>query len=235
MWPFENQPIVLLSVCMANSFFPFFSLGFHCNPFRTLTDEEWAEIAVIPSYVQQKLVVGYENLQVLGEKGYGKTTILLSIAAEKRHHGRRIAYEYIPEDGRTFQTPLDNLDDFFLDEAQRLEKKERKRLLTHPNAPSLVIASHEDLASLFAAYGRSLTTIKLGQTELAHLQAVLNRRLAYSSLTEHPPFTFTDEAVQQLWDKFGRNIRATEHYLYEYFQQLLVDDKKNSNWFKLPE
>ena len=36
---------------MRNPWFPFHSLGFRCNPFRVLTDEEWAEVAVLPEEV----------------------------------------------------------------------------------------------------------------------------------------------------------------------------------------
>ena len=87
-------------------------------------------MVVVSSQVQEVLDGGFTNLQVLGEKGYGKTTLLLYLTAQQRYAGRRVAYEWIPEDGRTFQTALTDLDCFFLDEAQRLTKKERKRLST---------------------------------------------------------------------------------------------------------
>lgn len=218
---------------VSSKFFPFYPLGFRCNPFRALTDEEWVEVAVIPPQLQQVLNNGRPNLQILGEKGYGKTTLLLWLAAQKTQSGHRTAYERIPEDGRTFHTPLTNLDHFLLDEAQRLTKRERQRLFSNPST-HLILASHENLAPLFAAHNRPLTTIELDQTTPAHLQAVLNRRLTYFALPDHPPAAFSQEAIQHLWQKFGRNLRATEQYLYEQFQQLLTDDP-SPDWFNLPD
>lgn len=206
---------------MTNQFFPFHALGFRCNPFRALTDEEWVETAVVPPQVQQTLNKGYTNLQILGEKGYGKTTLLLYLAAEKRRSSRRVCYEHIPEDGRTFQTSLQNLDYFCLDEAQRLTKKERKRLLNHTPSPGLIVASHENLAPLFAENKRPLTTIQLQDTGPDHLKAVLNKRLNYFSLENATPAPLSQQTINQLWQKFGRNIRAAEHHLYEYYQGLL--------------
>lgn len=206
---------------MTNPFFPFHALGFRCNPFRALTDEEWVEMAVISPQVQQTLNHSYTNLQILGEKGYGKTTLLLYLAAGKRKLGRLVAYEYIPEDGGAFQTPLQNLDYFFLDEAQRLAKKERRRLFEHMQGPGLIVASHENLAPLFAENKRPLTTIQLQDTGPDHLKAVLNKRLNYFSLENAAPTPLPQQTINQLWQKFGRNIRAAEHHLYEHYQNLL--------------
>lgn len=206
-----------------NQFFPFYSLGFRCNPFRALTDEEWVEVAVIPSSIQETLNNGYTNLQIVGEKGYGKTTILLIITAELKQSNRNATYEYIPENGRAFYTSLANLDHFLLDEVQRLTQNERKRLLSYSGRTRLILATHEDLTPLFTANNLPLTTIYLNKTGSAHLKAVLNNRLSYFSLEDTPPITFSDQDVQFLWNKFGRDFRAAEHYLYEYFQQLLTN------------
>jgi len=177
------------------------------------------EVAVRPPQIQQVLANGYTHLQILGEKGYGKTTLLLSMAAEKRLSGYQVTYEYIPEDGRTFQTSLHSLDYFFLDEAQRLNKSEHKRLLNPAPTTHFVLATHENLAAMFDADNLPLTTVELGDIGPDHLEAVLNKRLNYFSLSGVTPAPFSEESISYLWHKFGRNIRAAEQYLYEQFQE----------------
>ncbi len=205
---------------MTNRFFPFYSLGYECNPFRALTDEEWVEVAVVPTQVQEVLDSGFSNLQVLGEKGYGKTTLLLYLAAQQRYAGRRVAYERIPEDGRTFQTALDNLDCFLLDEAQRLTNKERKRLMKQTELIQLIVSSHEDFNGVFSVHKRPIMTVNLGVNGREHLRAVLNRRLAYFSLKDSSRAFISDEMIDFVWGEFGRDIRAVEQFLYEYYQEM---------------
>jgi hypothetical protein len=209
-----------------NRFFPFYALGFACNPFRALTDEEWVEAAVVPSQVQGVIDSGFVNLQILGERGYGKTTMLLFLAAQQRYAGKRVVYERISEDGCAFGTAVSGLDCFVLDEAQRLEKKERIRLLDQSQSVQLILASHDDLGRVFSACKRPIRTVDLGQSGPEHLRAVLNRRLRYFSLKDRLPEPLSEELIDFLWRKFGRNIRAVEQYLYEYFQGMVKEGEK---------
>lgn len=206
---------------MTSRFFPFHDIGFECNPFRALTDEEWVAVAVVPEGVRAALDEGLDNLQILGEKGYGKTTALLWMTAEMRYGGYRSAYEYIPEGEDTFQTVLEGLDFFLLDEGQRLGRRERGRLMRQSKDVRLVVAAHENLEGLFGKYGRPLKTIRLGESGPGHLRAILDRRLRYFALEGMEPVGFSVEAIDFLWGKFGRDVRAVEQYLYEYFQGLV--------------
>src|SRR5262245_45267305 len=52
----ENQDLT--------DFFPFHAIGFQCNPFRALTDEEWAAVAVLPADLQEALARGFDHLQI---------------------------------------------------------------------------------------------------------------------------------------------------------------------------
>src|SRR3990172_8894817 len=72
---------------MINPYFPFHALGFRCNPFRAVTDDEWVDIAILPEPVAEIAAKGFVNLQVLGEKGYGITTTLLAQAAQFKREG----------------------------------------------------------------------------------------------------------------------------------------------------
>src|SRR5262249_26539331 len=113
-----------------NSYFPFHALGFRSNPFRALTDEEWAEIVVLPPELAAAAAEAEArggHLQILGDRGRGKTSALLGLAAAQRQAGKRAAYEYLPEGRDSFRTALAGLDVFLLDEAQRLNGAEQRR------------------------------------------------------------------------------------------------------------
>lgn len=211
---------------MTSPYFPFHALGFRCNPFRVLTDDEWADIAVLPGAVASVVESGFAHLQVLGALGHGKTTTLLGLAARFRQDGRRVAYEYLPEGQPQFHTSLSGLDVFLLDETQRLNRGERDRLLSavqHARGGlTLVLSSHDDLGPLFAKRGLSLTTVHLDEAASPdHLGLVLARRLSYFALDKNAPgVILTPDAVRYLHETFGGNLRAIQYFLYEVFQRL---------------
>ena len=204
-----------------NPYFPFHDLGFRANPFRALADDEWAAIVVLPAGAVQAADAG-GHLQVLGERGHGKTSTLLGLQAHLRRAGRAASYEYLPEWQEVFHSPLDGVDIFLLDEAQRLKPAERTRLIGAAQAGRrLVLGSHEDLTALFAAAGLPLTTLLLDTGGRSHLEALLARRLAFFALSPETPVVTLDEtAVTYLDAAFGGNLRAMQWFLYEVFQSL---------------
>jgi hypothetical protein len=134
---------------MRDSYFPFHALGYRSNPFRALTDEEWADIVVLPGVVIEA-ASGAGHLQILGELGHGKTSTLLGLAQQFRRSGLSVAYEYLPIGHDSFTSTLTSLDVFLLDEVQRLRPNERRRLLAATaSGLRLVVGSHEDLTPLF--------------------------------------------------------------------------------------
>src|SRR5712692_10403753 len=134
---------------MRDPYFPFHALGFRSNPFRALTDEEWAAIVVLPEAILQAAASG-GHLQVLGEMGRGKTSTLLGLAEHFRHGGRFVEYEYLPIGQDMFKSPLAGLQVFLLDEVQRLRPDERRRLLAAARGGlRLILGSHDDLTPLF--------------------------------------------------------------------------------------
>lgn len=206
---------------MRDAYFPFYRLGLRANPFRALEDDEWAAIAVLPDAALMAAADG-AHLQVLGERGHGKSTTLRGLKAQLTQAGQQAMYEYLPEGQAIFQTPLDGVAVFLLDEAQRLTHSERDRLLAAARAGRrLILGSHEDFAGLFRAAGLSLTTLRLKDDGRAHLEAVLVRRVAYFALEPgEPPVTFEPGAVDYLHARFGSDLRASERFLYEFFQVL---------------
>ena len=206
---------------MRDPYFPFNALGYRSNPFRALTDEEWADIVVLPNVVVEAVANG-GHLQVLGELGHGKTSTLLGLTRQFRRAGRRVAYEYLPIEHDVFTSSLGNLDVFLLDEVQRLRPGERRRLLTAAKTGlRLILGSHEDLAPLFKRAVLALTTVRLDHVVPEQLAALLARRLEAAALPDSAlRVTFDPSALVYLEARFGSNLRAMERFLYEVFQRL---------------
>jgi hypothetical protein len=205
-------------------YFPFDSVGFRANPFRRLTNDEWAAVAVLPDELLRAVDLGSEHVQVLGGQGRGKTTCLLGLAVRLRCSGLRVVYEYLAAGQGRFRTTLDGLDVFLLDEAQRLGSGERRRLLASARhartGPRLVIGTHEDLTPTFARRGLALAIVGIDSVTATHVATVLARRLAHFAVDERPGIAFSADAVRYLCDAFGGNLRLIEGFLYEVFQSL---------------
>jgi len=203
-----------------NSFFPFHALGFRCNPFRALTDEEWGAIVLLPAAVTDALSAGGRHLQIVGEAGCGKTSTLLALWKQFQDGGQRAAYEYLPAGTTVFRTDLRPLEVFLLDEAQRLNRRARRRLAAAAAEDSarIIVSSHRDLSPLFERAGASLTTVRLDFPSPARLRQMLHRRLAYFALHPDAPPSFRDDALDALRRASGGNLRAVERCLYEAFQ-----------------
>lgn len=205
---------------MPQRFFPFHDLGLQANPFRTLTHEEWLAVTVLPREISQLLESEIGHLQFRGRKGCGKTTVLYSVEAHLRQAERRVAYERVAEDADRFSAPIEGLEFFLLDEAQRLTPAERHRLLAAAPGLCLIIGNHEDFTRQFRRRGLSLLTINLDGMMFSELATILERRLAYFSLTGSPSHSFSASALTFLRRRYAPDLRAAELFLYEYFQQL---------------
>jgi hypothetical protein len=205
-------------------YFPFDSVGFRANPFRRLTDDEWAAVAVLPDELLRFTDRRSHHVQVLGGPGRGKTTCLLGLAARLRCSGLSVVYEYLAAGQDCFRTPLDAVEVFLLDEAQRLRSRERGRLLAaagHPlDGPRLVMGTHEDLTAAFARRGLALATVGVDSVTTTHVAMVLARRLAHFTVDERPGITFSADAVRYLSQAFRGNLRLIEGFLYEVFQDM---------------
>ncbi|MBN1429586.1 MAG: hypothetical protein JXB07_14545 [Anaerolineae bacterium] len=197
-------------------YFPFHELGLRSNPFRALTDSEWADIVILSSELLS-LASQPTHLQILGPMGAGKTSSLLGLAAHFRRLGQYTTYTYIPDGQTTFAAPPETTHIFLLDEAQRLHQQEIKRLLTCPYR--LIIASHADLAADFARAGQPLATQCLGPVDTQQLHDLLKKRLDYFARPEGAHLGFSLEAVDYLRQAGAGNLRFIESWLYEFIQR----------------
>lgn len=187
------------------------------NPFQALTEEEWAEIVVWPDTAAAAFNQS-AHLQFLGQMGSGKTSLLLACQARLcSDPTRRVKLEYLAEGESHRRTPLDQLDVYLLDEAQRLNWWEKRKWLAAASRTPVrfIFSSHQDMTPLFQSYRLPLTTIHLDAPTPAHLQALLERRLAYFD----SPITFAPETVTYLWQRFSPNWRDLEFFLYDVWQQ----------------
>lgn len=208
-----------------NRFFPFHPFGLRGNPFRALTDEEWAEIVVLPD-AAMGAASGTAHLQIIAARGRGKTSALLGLAAAFAREGKKAVYEYLAEGQSSFSAEARGLDVFLLDEAQRLSERELDKLLRLAASPGeklrLALSSHVDLTPQFSRRGLPFVTVPLGSIAPAYLQKILDRRLRYFALGGSPTAqtTFAPDAADFLCQQFGGDLRSAERFLYEFFQRL---------------
>ena len=169
---------------MNSSYFPFHDIGFRCNPFRALTEVEWAEVAVLPEELTTVLEENNTHIQIIGNDGHGKTTTLMGLIAYFSRKGKRFAYEYLPHGQSKYNTDIQNLELFLLDEFQRLNERQRVRLIASASESpidglQLAVSSHEDFSNYFKACDLPLKTIRLEKISVHRLGIILDRRMRY--------------------------------------------------------
>jgi len=178
-------------------------------------------VAVLPSAAVPLLLSPAGCWQIVGPMGSGKTSSLLGLQAHFAEKGWAVAYEYLAEGQKSFTTQPAGLDLFLLDEAQRLRRRERRRLMqvVRDGGFRLIISSHEDLTPLFVRWKLPLATVSLGaQLSPEHYQAVLAKRLKYFALPGMAQVTLGETAVHFLYNTFRENMREAEYFLYEVWQ-----------------
>ena len=200
---------------------PWWNAGFVCNPFRAVSGDEWRAVALLPVAARECLrKEDAPGLQVLGDAGRGKSSLLHAIVREATLLQKQIIYEYVPRESESFVSEVAHGTWFCLDEAQRLNPRERDRLLRMAREKSvrLLLAAHENLAPLFAAAQMPLDTVNLAHLSDAHFAAVLTNRLRYFARPGVETATLAPDAVTYLSERFGGDLRGAERFLYEHFQ-----------------
>lgn len=201
-------------------FFLHHEIGYRANPFGALTAVEWTAVSFLPPNIQQIVEDGFVHLQLIGPKGSGKTTTLHNLTDHFRQQGKRVIYEYIAEGQHHFDTDLTLADIFVLDEAQRLNWRQRRIWLKSATAVTCIFSSHQDLTPHFKRRNLPLTAVAVDEViSEAHYQRWLDKRFAYFALPDVPGLCLTEEAVRFLHATFGKDMRAAEYFLYEVFQQ----------------
>ncbi|MDQ7035615.1 MAG: hypothetical protein Q9P01_12500 [Anaerolineae bacterium] len=177
-------------------YFPFTKLGLSSNPFRTLTDEEWADIAVIPAPIEASFNAG-DNLLLLGQQGRGKSTILRHLIRRLAWHGKQTAYERLPSFASYYQTTIRDLDAFALDEAQRLVPWQWFSILQQVHrGMRLIVGSHRNDKWLFQLARIPITVFHMETlSNRQHLERVLQYRIEYFSIADNAMIHFTQQQL----------------------------------------
>jgi hypothetical protein len=193
---------------------PFSHLNLRRNPFGELTAAERTVLAVVDcSEALQHLAMPRAVVQVIGEKGFGKTTHLLALAA----HFADNAYVHIPE-GQRGEIP-ESGEPLLIDEAQRLTLTQRWQ--TFRSDRRLILGTHTDFQSVLRRADRPILTIAANQfTNELRVHTLLNARIQCARRDNGPIPSVTTSTASKLFRQFGSDIRSIEHAMYDTFQQL---------------
>jgi hypothetical protein len=197
---------------------PYARLNLRRNPFGELTRQERAELAVVDTQRWlSELAGGRTAVQFLGACGHGKTTHLLAL--ERLLTGA--VYVYLPEDGP--QPVIPPTRPLVLDEAQRLSRWQRRRVFAQMGP--LILGSHEDHAQELSRAGYCVVTEHVARSACPRrLQQLLNRRIEASRVGQGPLPRIDEARAAELHQHFGADIRRTERYLYDEFQQRVQEN-----------
>ena len=201
-------------------FLRFYRLGFKSNPFRVLTDEEWAAVSIVPQYVMNIVDHTAHHIQFIGDMGRGKTTLLLGLLSYLQQQEINTTYEYIPEGQHYFKT-RQVLDVFMLDEVQRLYWWERRRLYKAlENGTRLIFSTHQDIQQTFHQRNLALEVVNVNLLyDRDSLFEMWQRRLDYFRIGEST-ISIEMDGIDFLIEKFGDDRRSMERFLYEAFQAM---------------
>jgi hypothetical protein len=188
-------------------------LGLSRNPFQTADYETDDLHYVSVPWVESAFSRSDQWLQIMGEKGRGKTTLLRALCGPG-------LYEWVPEGQHDFATQSTLGRTFFLDEAQRLAQSSWSRLVSHDCRPQrLVFSSHQDLTAVLAGFGIECQTLLIDPLDPDWIGTVLNRRIErYTQICSS--IRLSGEAIAELMRLHGSDIRAMEETLYHVFQSL---------------
>lgn len=194
---------------------PFLHLNLRQNPFGELTREQRAQLAFVEIRpILEHLSLPRASVQIVGEKGYGKTTHLLAIAQQFP----RSCYVHIPE-GQSGIVPAIG-DPVLIDEAQRLGLVQRWKLFRSNRC--LILGTHQDYAKTLARANRPVLTLAADRlTDAACVFRILNARIQSVRRTPGPVPAITEATSSHLFARFGPDLRRIEQSLYHVFQQLM--------------
>jgi len=196
----------------------FAHLNLRRNPFGELNAQERGQLAIveisdITAFLNQPSTNLAPAVQIVGEKGYGKTTHLLAL----QNCYPLCTYTWMPEGEHV--TVNTNGDPVFVDEAQRLSRKQQVSLWRENKR--LVLGTHDDFSDSLRSAGRPVLTIEARRhTSPAQVHAIMNERIRIFRRSLEPVPEFSLSVAEQLCERYGSDVRAMLGCLYEHFQSM---------------
>ncbi len=193
-------------------------LNLRRNPFGEFSVEERTELALVElvtalDHLQSCSTKRPPALQVIGDKGFGKTTHLLAIA----QYFADAVYLHIPE-GEHPKIP-DVGEPLLIDEAQRLTLWQRLWLFR--SRRTLVLGTHRDFTQHLKWAGRSVLTLEAARhTTPERIEKILNDRISSVRRSENSIPVVTRRTAEILFTLYGNDLRSIQHHLYDVFQSL---------------
>jgi hypothetical protein len=197
---------------------PFEHLNLRRNPFGEFSAEERTRLANVElqaalEHLRSRSQKRPPVLQVIGEKGFGKTTHLLAIARKFP----TAFYMHIPEDEHA-KIPVVG-EPLLIDEAQRLTLWQR--LCLFRSQRTLVLGTHRDFTQHLKRAGRSVLTLDAARhTTPERIAQILNDRVRSVRRSSDPIPTVTSATASTLFALYGSDLRSIQHHLYDVFQSL---------------
>lgn len=190
----------------------FSHLNLKFNPFGELNAEQRKQVCVVNiDSIKDSLNQHAVAIQFLADHGRGKTTHLLSL---HKHYPETEYIKLYAGDQPVFAQQSCR----FVDSIENLSKKNRR--LLYNKSGSLACTSHTDLSHELKSAGYQVVTKIICQSDEEILKQVFNKRIEFSRRNSGEIPLIKNSHIKNLKFRYGDDIRAMEHHLYEKFQCL---------------
>ncbi|MCC6334419.1 MAG: hypothetical protein IT380_10585 [Myxococcales bacterium] len=183
-------------------------LGLKGNPFENVLPGERLDWVDVARPIREALEARPFRVELVGDKGAGKTTTLRWYAATHAD----VLYQYV--EGAHVEVEWDGARVLCLDEANKASPSSLRRLLSGAEARgvSLLFSSHQSLSD-------AVPGVKSFELARHHALSWVNRRVAAAALLGHAHFDF-DAVARALFPRVSHVNYALLRVLYELAENL---------------
>ncbi len=192
---------------------PYAHLNLRRNPFGEMGRKERSEVAVadVEDLVERLRKPGFA-VQFMGNHGCGKTSHMLAIL---KHYPDAV-FVHVHERERP---SIPGGHPLFIDDVQFISR--RRRAGVFRRKASFILGTHQDMSVELRKAGLETKTVYPGEAmckERLHL--IFHRRIENVRRGPGPLPCVPMSEIRILMDRFGGDVRAMEHFLYDIFQTL---------------
>ena len=208
---------------LEEQYFPLWKHGYRCNPFRALTQQEWHELALLAPNFLPLLAQHVQLVQVLGEKGYGKTSLMMALMRHLEEQEDEVRYVYIRPGRQSIPSKSTQVATLLVDEAQRISSRAIHDLLSslqskaHP-LQRLILSSHVDLSESADKHNLEIASFNLPAYSFGFVKQIIQARLQHFRMPGEQAVNLSPSALKALFEHSNGNLRELEKMLYEIFQ-----------------